>query len=187
MKGAPFLWSTPMDILYDEYATAREHFLPIDCDHEVLDVEWDWLKWLRAKTENPGLFVYRHRISGRYMLCDWLYPPSGYTTPICQELEGFDGFTEGCDWPAGLLSPQVLLARLTPTPDIIEKQKRRLRDKDRARTSELEQKAEIRKDSARRLRSLGLEREARKMESGGVPIGVPSDATREMARELARM
>jgi hypothetical protein len=176
-----------MQIIYDEYEVAREHFLPLDADHEILHCEWDWLKWLRAKVENPGLFVYRHRLTGRYMLCDWIHPPSGHTTPICQELEGFDGFEEGCDWPSGLLSPQVLLARLTPTPDIVEKQKRRLRDQDNARRSELEHKAEIRKDSAKRLRSVGLEREARKMESGGVPIGVPSDATREMARELARM
>lgn len=173
-----------MEITYDPHEDSCIHFLEMCDDHEVMP-EWGWLRWLRREMEDPKLFVYRHRRTQRFMLCQWLYTPEETCRPVAQELEGFaDGSSNG--WPSDLMHPQVLKSRLTPSNDAVERYKKKLRDEEHKKKSEKEDRAEVRKDMVKRLRSVGLEREAHNVSIGAVPIGVPSEGTKELARELAR-
>jgi hypothetical protein len=173
-----------MEITYDPHEDSCVHFLEVGEDHEVMP-EWGWLRWLRREMEDPKLFVYRHRKTRRFMLCQWLYTPEETCHPVAQELEGFaDESSNG--WPSDLMHPQVLKARLTPTHDIIKKHQNKLREAEHRKRSEMLDRAEVRKDMVKRLKSVGLEREAHKVSIGAVPVGVPSEGTKEMARELAR-
>lgn len=180
----PFSFGAHMEITYDPHEDSCIHFLEVGGDHEIMP-DWSWLQWLRREMNDPKLFVYRHRITRRFMLCQWLYTPQETCHPVAQELEGFaDESATG--WPSDLMHPQVLKARLTPSNDAIANYRKKLRQDEHRKKSEMEDRAHVRRDVVKRLKSVGLDREAHKVEIGAVPIGVPSEATKELAKELTR-
>jgi hypothetical protein len=174
-----------VQVVRDPYEASCEEFLVINEDHEIMPV-WPWLEWLRRKMEDPKLFVYRHRHTRRFMLCQWLYEPHEAVKPVAQELEGFECEPQGFGWPEDLMHPEVLAARLTPTPDISRVQRERLRSAANLKRSQMEERADIRKEASKRLKSLGLDRESKKMAEGYYPVERPSESTVELTNELMR-
>jgi len=171
-----------LEIGYDPRAYAAESFLVLNEDHEILH-SIEWLDWLRRRVEDPKLFIYRHRLTGRYELCQWLYTPSETTLPIAQELEGFNSDPR-FGWPSDLMAPEVLVARLAPMEEIVERRRRADRDRTCKLAQDKHERVDVRRRAISRLRKMGLEREARQIEEGAVPMALPSEQGKEMYKPL---
>ena len=71
-------------IIFDPKQAALAEGLRLDpARHEVLP-EGDWLKAAKRATGRSSLLVYRHRITGQFVLCDVIHKPD-----VIQELESW--------------------------------------------------------------------------------------------------
>lgn len=62
-------------------------------DHELLDTP-DWLASICEWSGYPDLFLMRHRVSGNFVLCQWIHPPGRYTHATFNELNSFETIEE---------------------------------------------------------------------------------------------
>lgn len=168
-------------VTLDETEAARAIYLEIDPEiHKVLSpTVWPWLEGMRRASNLPNLFVYHHRMTGRFVLCNWVYPPWEVSRPIAMELEGFSDPGDGW-WPADLMPAAVLLARLQPMGDLQAKYQRRERDRqdvDRRRKEEL---VEARAMVCHGLKRAGMSEQIPLINNGSIPVELPSAETREL-------
>lgn len=157
-----------LTIEYDPREHAAESNLVLNEDHYILP-DCSFIEWLRRELNDPKLFVYWHRRTGNFVLCQWLYPPVETTNPVAQELEVFKTDPR-LGWPTDLMAPEVLRARLAPIDEIMSARRRADRDASYRRDRDKAERQEVRRKAASRLRKMGLEREARSVESGEVPM-----------------
>lgn len=164
-----------VEIVRDPREEASQFCLAIGEDHEVFrDAGWEWLRWCKRVSDNPRLMVYRHKLTGRFVLGAWAWSPDETDRPVCQELEGF---TEdpGRLWPKDLLNPWVMKARLQPAQDEAGRIRRQIQDREAAKKRARELDGMQRKDSVKYLRRRGFDKQAFDMERGATPfVGVGS-------------
>lgn len=168
-----------VSVLRHESDGARSIYLELDERHEVLPYVWPWVESLRRTCNLPNLFVYRHRITGRFVLCNWVFKPHETTRPVAMELEGFTDVGYGW-WPDDLMACDVLKARLQPMGDLQEKYARRERDRMSAEQERLDSLRETKTRVTRSLRKRGLDWEAQQVECGAVPVADPSPEIRDL-------
>jgi hypothetical protein len=78
-----------IEIIHDPKALAIAEGLRLDpVLHEVLP-EGEWLKAAKRATERSTLLVYRHRMTGQFVLADLIYEPD-----VIQELESWPAHPE---------------------------------------------------------------------------------------------
>ena len=178
-----------IEITYSPYSQAALSCLVMGEEHELLG-SYEWLDWLRRKTKNDRLFVYRHRVAQSYVLCVWVWSPKEATNPIATELEVFHGSPSQA-WPEGLLCPAVLLARLRPVEEIEEQRKRRVKLWAEAKRLLKDQHRGEIMEAVGHLRSKGLHNEAAMIESGRTPFAgaskIGQDRLDEVTDDLARI
>lgn len=144
--------------------------------HEVMDHSWPWLEALRRNFRG-SLFVYRHRESNNFVLCEW------YEKGIsCGELYTFKGGPTAM-WPEDLPVLSVLSTILVSQHDALAARERERRefeaDRDRKREVALDERAK----TCKWLRRKGLFEEAHNIETGRTPWTSPSEASEDSLRE----
>jgi len=161
-----------------EYDLAHEEFLALDEMHQIMP-DPEWLCWLKRKLGRDDLFVYRHRGSGRFVLCHWLYPPGETVKPVAQELEGWTDESGLGHWPSDLMGPQVLLARLKPIKEVAALKLQEKREQEEAARCEKTERTDFTRDYARMLDRKGMRAEAHNVRKGAIPVAPVSDAKRQ--------
>jgi len=127
--------------------------------HEILQ-DGEWVRFLQRKLDLPGLFIYRHRFTKKFVLAYWTKKDYG----ICRELEILDG-------PPG--RPNTSL----PTLDYMRRRTRPVFEQRmehaeglkgmRAEQRDMEMDSELeRYDKVKHLKRQGLDDAARVLESG---------------------
>lgn len=149
------------------YDVAANHELVLSENHELLSDDLPWLRWLRRVSENPRLFAYRHRITGRTVLCVWAWSPSESVKPIAVELVGTQNPPTWL-WPF-MQSPEAVKDKLKPADERIRERRaailQKLKDEKHAREIGSLQK----KEAVRMLRKKGMETAATNLEIGATP------------------
>lgn len=170
-----------MEITFDPVAELVESGLLMGPEHEVLD-DGEWISGLKRFLGRDDLFVYHHRWTGNFVLCQWLTqePRS------CVELEVFSDPPD----QGGGLSYQLIKNAVRPQHEVRREMRRRMKAiKDKKR--ELQEKRGLeRKDKARHLYRRGYEAEAAQLEYGGGPFVGEEEGGESldvMKEDLARM
>jgi len=158
-----------VEIVRDPHEEAIITFTKLSDDHELVPSHWTWMASLRAWAPKLRLFVYRHRLTGRFVLASWVYAPSETDQPVFMELETFDGPPDMV-WPKGLLDPEVLMCRLQPAPDSVDRMKKRMSDRAAAKRSVVEDEDRQRQDASKYLKRRGMDREAHMLSVGELPF-----------------
>lgn len=172
-----------IQIIKDEYEIARNEFLTLDERHQILP-DPEWLLWLKRRIGRSDLFLYRHKETGRFVICAWLFGPKEVQVPVAQELEGFEDPTDG--WPSDLMGPEVLAARLDPLHAVAAE-----RAENRRRKAELEQQDknnqyDFKRSHVRTLERRGFKETAAKVQRGEIPVSpVTDDRKREWVEALS--
>lgn len=142
--------------------------------HEVLG-DYPWLQYLRRIAENPRLFAVRHKDTGRFSVCVWVFSPEESGTPVFSELEGFHGDPRSM-WPEGLMSPEVCKRRFRPYEEHAAASEARARDRSSAKITQELQVRERQRDYAKILRRRGMFQTAKLMEEGRLPVSTNEEA-----------
>lgn len=179
-----------LEIIRDPLEEAHQFCLGMNEDHEVFrDPGWEWFKWCERVSRNDRLMVYRHRVTGRFVLGVWAWSPDEASRPCIQELEGFTG-EPGRLWPQDLLHPFVMEKRLQPVHNEVERMQKKIAAKEAAKRKLRMDQAEEKKAAVEILRKQGLEEEARALASGAVPFSGKSanpEGHAFMVEELTRL
>jgi hypothetical protein len=176
--------SPTIKILSNHQDTCYERFLVLDPDrHLVLLHSYPWLDWLKREVNQPDLFLYRHKETGRFVLAKWMVKPSE-GRPCCQELESFEGHPNG-SWPEDLLHPDVLKERLLPQQEVLRKIKALSAEKKAAERSQRKDMTTAKCEYAKRLRQKGMKREARGIELNQVPYAPKELVPAPLAQHLS--
>lgn len=180
-----------VEIIRDPHEEALATFTPLSEHHEMVPSHWTWMASVRSWAPTLRLFVYRHRLTGRFVLASWVYSPEETALPVMMELETFDGPPDMV-WPRGLLDPEVLKCRLQPAPDSVDRMRRRMADRAYAKRATLESEDMQRQDAARYLKRRGMDRESHMLSTGELPFvgkargGEQLEALTEELKGLAR-
>lgn len=133
--------------------------LQIDPDRHQILADGEYVKLLQKRLDLPGLFIYRHKITKKFVLACWINKDYG----VCRELEILEG-------PPGrghcLPTPEYMERRTRP---VIEQRMEKARQVREARTLErdLEMDSEYeRADKVKHLRRQGMTDSADVLESG---------------------
>jgi len=78
-----------MEIVYDPIAAAVESGLLINENHELLP-DGEWIRFARRVTKHPELFIYRHKLTGKFVLAGWVYDPKEWGIGVATELHTMD-------------------------------------------------------------------------------------------------
>ena len=73
------------EVTYDPIADAVESGLLINDDHELLP-DGEWIRFARRVTKHPELFIYRHKLTGNFVLAGWVYNPKEDGIGVATEL-----------------------------------------------------------------------------------------------------
>jgi len=91
--GRPsFFWYTVyMDIkvFTTPYEEAINTGLVLGEDHQILE-DGMWINHIRRETGRKDLFVYYHKLTEKFVLAHWIYPPWEVDKPVCLELTTMD-------------------------------------------------------------------------------------------------
>ena len=117
---------TDIEIIFDPKGHAANYGLVLGEEHQVLP-EGEWLLWARRFTGIDDLFVYYHKITGKFVLSKWIYHPDKDGVGIMLELEAFD---EPLDWnPPG---QKWLRDRVRPSQEMSKSMRNSIQDRARA-------------------------------------------------------
>jgi len=182
-----------IEIVRDPHEEAANTFTMLGPAHEIVPSHWYWLSVVRGWVPDSRLFVYRHRETNRFVLAVWVFDPTETSNPVFMELETFAS-PPNYGWPADLLAPEVLRARLRPAHDTVSEIRRKATDARHAERHGLEEDERHKADVCKSLRRMGKDREAWLLETGQLPFaGVGTagqaalDETAETLRTLARI
>jgi hypothetical protein len=110
-------------ITFDPREEALKDGLCLDSRyHEVLS-EGDWLKAAKRHTGRDSLLVYRHRVTGQFVLCDIIHPPD-----VIQELESWPGPPERIGVPMAWVEMRCEPREETYTRIIAKMKEKRYRE-----------------------------------------------------------
>lgn len=126
-----------IEILHDPRLARLANGLRMDERHEVLP-DGEWIRAVRRHVGMDDLFVYHHRETGAFVLCQWL----SHEPRFCQELETMPAPPDRGGW----IPMKILELRCKPASyhhDIIRRQILRSRSQRKAaRRDSLEQRNE---------------------------------------------
>ena len=175
-----------MEIVFDPRQEAAERHLHMDERHEVLP-DGEWIRAVRRLTGRDRLFVYHHKEVGSFVLAEWVYDDSDGIR-VCIELEGMphppDLYREGRPTMENLRFRCKLAEDMIK--DMHEKIKRRRYEERMAREDGIAEKG----DAIKRLKKLGLENSARRIETGKdayIPESMGGESFKEVKDEMVSM
>lgn len=180
-----------VEILRDPHEEAVATFTKLSEHHEIVPSHWTWMQSVREWGRGLRLFVYRHRLTDRFVLASWVYDPSETDQPVFMELESFEGRPDMV-WPKGLLDPEVLKCRLQPAPDAVEKLRRKHADREAVKRSALVDDEHQRSDAVKYLKRQNMDHDAYLLENGYLPFvgkargGAQLQALTEELKGMAR-
>lgn len=175
-------------VVHDPKDQARAQTLALSSDHELLG-SYPWLSFCQSCNPRSHLFAYAHRVTGRVVMCDWVYTPQQSTVPLALELEGFQDDPRLL-WPRDLLHPFVMRERLRPVEESLARYRAQARDKEAREQSARQDNHAQRMNASRYLRRQGLDNAANGLESGAVPFvgsSMSKDNNARMTEEFQRM
>ena len=73
------------EVTYDPIEDAVESGLLINDDHELLP-DGEWIRFARRVTKHPELFIYRHKLTGNFVLAGWIYNEKEHGIAVATEL-----------------------------------------------------------------------------------------------------
>lgn len=175
-----------IQVVFDPRLYAASKGLAFDPEFHELLPDGNWVRWARRVSEMETLFVYRHRVTGSYVLASWLFEPTERTGRggVCIELETKEIHPDedAEDWDYTFLQ-----MRLRP----VEEQSRNFKEKLRALNhKEREQKRERgegRQTAAKWLRSKGMDCIAKDIENGSPFDAAVDEESIAMEEDLMRM
>jgi hypothetical protein len=132
---------TDIEIVFDPVGHASTVGMTVNENIEILP-DSDWVLWARRFSGVEDLFVYRHKLTQKFVLSKWIYDPKVDGVGIIMELEAFDyppnWFPPTQDW---------VRDRLRPSQDIADSVKRGMRDvarsQYRAKRDQIEEKHKV--------------------------------------------
>jgi hypothetical protein len=131
-----------LEIVYDPLEAAIGGGLAMGKDHEVLP-DGEWIQFIRREVGRDDLFVYHHKITGKFVLAGWVYKPGEIGVPVCTELDTMDLPPDRGGW----LSLEYVKARVRPIEDQIKAVRGRMKEaqlaKKMMKSDDLTQKEEI--------------------------------------------
>jgi hypothetical protein len=139
--------------------------LTLDPEMHVLVPTGEFVTALKKAAKLPNLFVYFHRMTGNFVVADWLNPPAPHRAGVALELEAYPLHPDDMN-----LDFEELLTRLTLT---FREQKAHMRrkleraSKDRRLT--LEHELEERRQVTKWLRGQGNIQTADAIDTGAMP------------------
>jgi len=167
-----------IEILYDPKAAAILEGLRLDpARHEVLP-EGEWLKAAKRATGRSSLLVYRHKVTGQFVLADLIFEPD-----VIQELENWP-------WPPERLGVSIgwIKTRCVSQGEMAQRIMGKMKETAYARRAAATENEEELKDTQKWLRHQGMEHTAEMMQTqpfaGTSTGGEQYERTRE---ELSRM
>ena len=145
--------SLDIEIIYDPVAEAHHEGLVLDANRHRVMPDSEFVLWLRRHYKRPTLFEYHHLESDNIVLCDWLIRGK-----VAQELEAY---------PHDQRPDRAFLdVRIVLCKDSADAIRRKMRMKAEKRQAERDEAMEERKNAAKHLKFLGLERESKAMAAG---------------------
>lgn len=175
-----------MEIVFDPRQEAVESHLFMDERHEILP-DGEWIKAVQRLTGRDRLFVYRHKEIGSFVLAEWVYDDSDGIR-VCIELECMpqppDLYQEGRP------TMEDLRFRCRLADDMVKDMHEKI--KKRRYQERLDQQDGIaeKADAVSRLKKLGLEDSARRVESGQdkfIPESMGGESFKELKDEITSM
>jgi hypothetical protein len=167
--------------MFDAKEAAIQEGLRLDpkC-HEVLP-EGDWLKAARKATERNSLILYRHRITGQFVLADVIFDPD-----VIQELECWP------DHPQRLAVPiQWVIWRCEPREKVYQRIMNKMKEVSYRRRAVRGETEEQRRDAQKWLRRGGYDDLASRLEMqpfvGDTEGGESLEAAREDLARIAKV
>lgn len=134
-------------------------------------IECDWIRAARRHTRRPDLFLYRHAITGKYMVCHWICRPGRGEGPgYFIELEDMDAHPDhysGAARTSGRLALSYVRARLRPYDEM-----ERNRERETSRLAWEEQMAE--EETARERKDVAAHLERKKPWMAKTAAGIRS-------------
>ena len=175
-----------MEIVFDARQEAVESHLCMDERHEVLP-DGEWIKAVQRLTGRDRLFVYHHKEIGSFVLAEWVYDDSDGIR-VCIELEGMphppDLYQEGRPTMEDLRFRCKLADEMVK--DMHEKIKKRRYQERLDREDGIAEK----EDAIKRLKKLGLEDSARRVQSGAdafIPESMGGESFKQLKEEVTSM
>lgn len=152
-----------IEVLHTPEGAAIEGGLAIDADRHELQPDGEWVRWAKGITGRPKLFVYRHRETGAFMLCEWVLSPAETTHPTCVELFSMEGPPDQVS--GGRPSETMLRARCRGAAHEYEQYQREAREARRAERVDREDRHAQKMEHVKRLRDKGMHLEALQQEN----------------------
>lgn len=170
-----------LEISFDPVAELVESGLLMGPEHEVLE-DGEWISGLKRFLGRDDLFVYHHRWTGNFVLCQWLC----HEPRACVELEIMHAPPD----QGGGMDYKVLSHCVRPVAEVNREMRNRMK-KIKQRKRDLQQQRGLeRQDKARHLRRRGYAAEAAMLEHGGGPFVGEEEGGESldmMKEDLARM
>lgn len=136
-----------------------------------MEHEWPWLQAIRRMTGAHDLFVYKHRIHGSFVLCQWI-DKSQWTF---NELETFYGSPTAM-WPEDL-PPLEILRHTLKYAEQVYQDRIKIRNEIRSMNDTMEYETEVEKgETVKYLKKRRLDQAAHELEVGITPYVAPSQS-----------
>lgn len=179
-----------LEVVRSPYEEALATFTALCEDHEIVPSHWYWMTIVRRWAPDARLFVYRHKLSGRFGLATWVFGPEETDRPVFMDLETFAADPSVGMWPEDLLTPSVMRLRLRPAHDSVNRIARKVAAQKAAKRAALVEDELHKQEACRYLRTHGKEREAQLLNDGRLPWigrGRNSEGVAEMADSIRTM
>ena len=151
--GPSFFWYTVyMDIkvFTTPYEEAINTGLVMGEDHQILE-DGMWINHIRRETGRKDLFVYYHKITEKFVLAHWIYPPGEVDKPVCLELSAMDLPPDRGGW---IPTPLVKL-RCRATDPAEKLMSKRIEERDAAKEADRSERLERRTSMVEHLKRKG--------------------------------
>jgi hypothetical protein len=152
--------STGLEIVFDPVEEAVHSGLLMDESHELLP-DSQWIRFARKVTGREDLFVYRHRLTEKFVLASWLFKEPR----ICLELEVMDLPPDRGGW----VDTEFLCQRCRPAGELYKERFLRRKQEQRRKRYLQEQRGQERKEKAQYFKNKGKDEIAASVGKGGGP------------------
>lgn len=154
--------------------------LEIDPSRHEIQGNGGWIETMRRELEYPELFLYRHKVTGNFVLAAWLEKPKRCLELVCYEIHP----ALSTDPKAGV---EYLRRRVDPTINVAAEMRKRVEQRRREERLMKEDALAERTAATKWMRKKGMEQAADMIDTGAMPYAKPkTDEEREAAEELKR-
>lgn len=175
------------EVTFDPKVWAMGHGLIFSPERHELLRDGEWIRWVRKQLDMPYLFVYHHRLEGKFVLAAWLIDPSEPSGlgGVAKELATMSAPPDRL--PLDL--PDIEYLRIATShyreqaAESVRKIREEMRDRNRRRLDQAREKQSV----ASFMKRTGRELEGHMVASGQTPYSVDNKLTGEVAEELNRL